>query len=245
MLEVLQMGSRSWSEPRTVRVFLPDQLNPREARVLVMLDGQNAFDQSTAFIESWNAHQVLQARASKGDAFAIVAINNAGEAHARLHEYNLKKGAPALGEAIFSDVLPRIGREYGLKMHGQNIAVMGAGLAGVCALYLGLRYSVALTACISPSLWVWGADVNAFVQSSEGNNRIYLDTGTHEAGAHALNQENLKKVRSLREDLIRAGHQVAYQEVTGGTHSEKHWRQRLPTVLDAFMNFEDVSRAMH
>ena len=57
--EVLQIQARTWNEARTVRVFIPEGVNPREARVLVMLDGQNAFDRSTAFIDAWNAHDIF------------------------------------------------------------------------------------------------------------------------------------------------------------------------------------------
>jgi predicted alpha/beta superfamily hydrolase len=87
----------------------------------------------------------------------------------------------------------------------------------------------------SPSLWVANRqilrDARRFRQWPQ---KIFLATGTREAGREDKDRETVENVRELERVLRRAGmddRRLRVEVADGGTHSEGAWAARFPDAL--------------
>jgi len=228
---------------RTVLVYLPPGYEAAEERypVLYLHDGQNVFDQATAFADEWGvdetAQQLIATR--RIEPLIIVAISNAGDR--RVDEYTPTVnpavggggGADIYGCMVVDDLKPFIDATYRTRPDVTNTAMGGSSLGGLVTLYLGLRYATTFgkLAVLSPSVW-W--DDGAIVRvvdalSTKTSQRIWLDAGTRE-GADVI-----PDIRRLRDALVAKGWSIAgdlmYFEARGGEHNERSWAKRVGPFL--------------
>ena len=158
------MPSRLLKQPHDVLVYLPPRYEKEPERrypVLYLHDGQNLFDNATAFSQEWGVDETAERLIAEGviEPLIIVAMYNAGEQ--RLDEYTpIRDGSmpgggkgEAHGRMLVEELKPFIDATYRTRPDAASTGVGGSSLGGLVSLYLGLRHSGVFwrLAVISPS----------------------------------------------------------------------------------------------
>jgi predicted alpha/beta superfamily hydrolase len=238
--------SRFLPDARDVTVYLPPGYDAEPARhypVLYMHDGQNLFDPDTAFTrgEHWRAGETATALINDGriEPLIIVGIYNTGKR--RLHEYtpteDRRRGgaeADAYGRLLSEELKPFIDASYRTLQDPHYTGIGGSSLGGLVSLYLGLQKPDVFSrlAVLSPSVWWDRRAILRYVRDAHPKPRlrVWLDIGTAEGRQHVTN------LRLLRTGMLKAGwiegDDLHYEEVDGGTHSERAWADRFHRVLE-------------
>jgi predicted alpha/beta superfamily hydrolase len=240
---------------RSVVVYLPPDYAAGTTRypVLYLHDGQNVFDQATAFGDEWRvdetAQQLITAR--RIEPIIVVGVYNTGE-H-RVDEYTPTarpdKGggghADDYGRMLVEELKPFVDRTYRTLPSAEHTAMGGSSLGGLLTLHLGLRYPMTFgkLAVLSPSVW-WDDRVilrEVAALQRKLNVRIWLDAGTREGA------EVIPDARSLRDALVGKGWEIPkdlmYFEARGGEHNERSWAKRVGPVLKYLFPPRDPSEA--
>ncbi|MDQ6808576.1 MAG: alpha/beta hydrolase-fold protein [Verrucomicrobiota bacterium] len=237
---------------REVLVYLPRGYRRRtRARypVLYLHDGQNIFDAATSFAGvEWSADETAQRliRSHLIEPVIIVAVANTGVN--RIHEYAPTRGviddsakrkkrskglAKKYGRFLVEELKPFVDKLYRTRPEAEFTGLGGSSLGGLATLVIGLWFPDVFTrlAVMSPSIWWDNCVVYDMVDSIEEGAKpplkIWLDTGTYEAGwerAAVLREKLIEKGWRLYDDLH-------FQEYEGADHSEGAWAARFDAVL--------------
>lgn len=236
--------SRYLSRAHDVLVCLPpgyDEDPERRYPVLYMHDGQNLFDDATAYTREWGVDETAQRLIEAGEIepLIIVGISNAGEL--RLEEYTPTRdssqprggGAERYGRMLIEELKPFVDATYRTLPGPADTGVGGSSLGGLVSLYLGLRYPSVFwkLAVISPSAW-WNdgyAARRVRALSHKPPLRIWLSVGTDEA-EHAV-----EDVEGVRDALLSRGWSegadLHFEVVQGGRHEEAAWGSIVEPML--------------
>jgi len=164
--------------------------------VLYMLDGQNLFDESTAYSDEWLVDESLEKLISTGklDELIVVGIANGPR---RWNEYNpwdykswdsqkkeIGEGAKTIA-FIKESLKPFIDGNYRTQTERSSTGLAGSSLGGLMALYAAMEHEnlFGYVAAFSPSLAienVAGSNVlfDALKQKKQiGDVKIYIDMG--------------------------------------------------------------------
>lgn len=234
---------------RRVRVHVPAGGTVKLQRpLLILLDGQNAFDDAGSFAGGWHAHLAVDKQNARRKVVApvVMAIDH-GNGH-RIDELGpwplagMGGGATdGLLELISHTLLPIVHQRWRLMPGPAGHVIGGSSLGGLAALYAHFRrpevFGGAL--CMSPSFWLAGGRIFDFVaaQTTPYQSRVYIDCGAREAGGRML-----PMAREMAMQLARRGWRsdgdgalrLMWRPDSRGGHSEKHWRRRLPKALKFF-----------
>jgi predicted alpha/beta superfamily hydrolase len=251
-LRLHDFRSRIFGNTRFVRVWLPpgydDPVNAnRSYPVLYLNDGQNLFEGATSFngIE-WQVDETGDRLIREGilPPMILVGIDNA--ARARIREYMPHRSLnPMMMRAhgtrypafLFKEVMPFMARNYRVAAGPENTGLGGSSLGALIALYTAaVRPGVIGRLLLeSPSLW---ASNRQLIRQSRGvkrwPERIFLATGTAEAGRKDKDQSMVDDVRELAAILGRAGLDDSRLKLVideGATHHESAWARRFPEAL--------------
>lgn len=235
---------------RDVLVYLPPGYRRSRTRrfpVLYLNDGQNVFDDATAFggVE-WGVDETAQRLVTQQliEPVIIVAVANLGEA--RLHEYAPSRGKldgekrkrskgllRQYGRFLINELKPFIDARYRTLTEAETTGLGGSSLGGLATLSLGLWFPNVFRrlAVMSPSVWWDDCVIYRMVEELDEEARpplkIWLDTGTNEPG--------WERARVLRDGLIEKGWRLHddlhYFEAQGADHSEGAWGHRMDAVL--------------
>jgi len=238
---------------RTLRIFLPydyDTDNSRRYPVIYMHDGQNLFDDSTAFSGEWRIDETLMAIFDENPkmGFLVVGIDNGPD---RLSEYSPwpfhfghyhssgdgKKYAAFLAETL----KPYIDIHYRTLSEPENTMIAGSSMGGLISLYTGLTFpeKFGLIGAMSSTFSdvVVGYQLKAYIQSKRGeipeHLRIYMDIGTQESAETPPEKEveANKQVYELLKDILPDSTGLTLRVIPGGKHQESDWRERFPGML--------------
>ena len=198
--------------------------------VLYMHDGQNLFDNLTAYSGEWQVDETLNALASEGQPVPIVVgIDNGGSD--RINEYtpwvNSQYGG---GEGdlyirfIVETLKPYIDANYRTIPGRNTTAIMGSSLGGLISHFGALSYQSVFSkvGIFSPSYWfsdsVWSFTHDIVKQYDM---RFYQLCGTLE-GSNTVS-DMLKMNDSLVEIEFQQEN-IFNKVVAGGQHNETLWR---------------------
>jgi predicted alpha/beta superfamily hydrolase len=174
----------------------------------------------------------------------IVGIDNTGKS--RLREYmphrSLRPGMMRVRGARYPDfllneIMPFIGRRYRVASGPENTGVGGSSLGALIALYCAMAGPCVFGRLLleSPSLWAANRQI---IRESRGveswPERVYLATGTAEAGRADRDQSVVDDVREFAAILERAGLNDTRLRVVvedGAAHNEGAWAHRFPEAL--------------
>ena len=227
-----------------VWVFLPpgyDADRERRYPVLYLHDGQNLFDDATAFSREWQVDETAQRLIEEGaiEPLIIVGVSNAGPA--RIDEYTPTRdrkhraggGATRYGRMLVEELKPFIDRTYRTLPDPAHTGIGGSSLGGLLSMYLGLQYTGMFwrLAVLSPSVW-WDDRFilrRTRLLAHKSPARIWLSAGTAEGegvveGAAALRDVLVAKGWTEGEDL-------AFHVIEGGRHDEATWAAEMESVL--------------
>lgn len=227
---------------RRVRVYVPrgHDAGKRPQPVLVLLDGQNVFDDHGSYAGGWYAHEAVDELSPRANYRPLlVAIDHGGDK--RIDELGPFAHGPRGGRGttdhllawIGEKLLPEVRTRFGGWEGPVGTAIGGSSMGGLAALYAHFRrpdlFGGALA--MSPSFWFGSRGVFRFVaeQPNPWVSRVYLDCGAREGGG---------RMSPLVEDMAAHLRGRGYDDrslllrIDGrGTHSERHWRRRLPRAL--------------
>ena len=239
--------SRYLPDSRDVFVYLPpgyEQEPDQRYPVLYMNDGQNLFDDESAFVRgrSWKMGEAADASiaAAEVEPLILVGIANAGER--RLEEYtptrDWKMGggeADRYGRMLTGELLPYIANQYRVRPGMASTGLGGSSLGALAALFLGLQYGdiFGRLAVLSPSVW-WNHRVIVSMVGEAAlrlgpRPKIWLDIGEGEGRRAVADTEMLE--RRLRSRGWRPGVELNYSLIPGAIHDEVAWAGRVRPML--------------
>jgi predicted alpha/beta superfamily hydrolase len=234
---------------RDIIVYLPpdyDESPGRRYPVLYLHDGQNLFDEETAFCgNEWHADETAEDLIRHGEMQPVIMVGIYNTGPNRIDEYTPtvdihghSGGKARLYAAmIVSELKPFIDAEYRTLDDAPNTAMGGSSLGGLVTLYVGLRHPEIFgkLAVLSPSVWWNRGVILRMIRDMpvpEPRPVVWVDIGTAEGRfPHRI----LRDTRHLRELLCRKGwregYDLAYVEDYGALHNEAAWGRRLQHIL--------------
>lgn len=228
-----QLGGR----PRRIWLYLPPgyATSGRRYPVLYLHDGQNIFDEATAYAGEWAVDETLNKLADSGQDPAgcvVVAIDNGGER--RLDEYSpwrnerLKKGGEGSQyvEFLVRTLKPYIDQHYRTRPDAAHTAIMGSSMGGLISLYAGIKYPAVFgrVGVFSPAFWFAKDSVLAFVRRrpAPSKSRFYFMAGPAEGPTM------VPQMAEVRDALLARGlspARIAFKTPADGQHAEWFWRR--------------------
>jgi predicted alpha/beta superfamily hydrolase len=251
-LRLHKFRSRIFRNSRFLRVWLPPQYDDSENAgrrypVLYLNDGQNLFEPSTSFTGvEWQVDETADRLIGKGQIppMIIVGIDNAQKdrfreymPHRSLGPMMLRVQGSRFPNFLFKEVMPFIARTYRVAPGPENTGLGGSSLGALISLYTAAVHPGWFGRLLleSPSLW---ASNRQMIRESRAirqwPDRIFLATGTQEAGREDRDRSMVDDVQELANIFQRAGlddrrlHLVIDE---GATHHESAWAKRFPEAL--------------
>jgi predicted alpha/beta superfamily hydrolase len=251
-LRLHEFRSRIFRNTRFLRVWLPpgydDHANAgRQYPVLYLNDGQNLFEASTSFTGvEWQVDETGERLIREGVVapMIIVGMDNAGKSrireympHRSLHHMMLRAQGSRYPSFLIKEVMPLLARHYRIASGPENTGLGGSSLGALIALYTASVCPGVIGRLLleSPSLW---ASNRQIIRQSHAvkrwPQRIFLATGTSEAGRKDRDQSVVDDVRELAGILRRAGLDEQRLRLViddGAAHHEAAWARRFPEAL--------------
>jgi predicted alpha/beta superfamily hydrolase len=250
-LRLHEFRSRFFRNTRFLRVWLPPGYDDTENSikrypVFYLNDGQNLFEASTSFTGvEWQVDEAAERLIREGQVspMIIVGIDNAGKD--RMREYMPYRSLPTILRVqgnrypnfLIKEVMPFISLRYRTASGPENTGLGGSSLGALISLYTAVSHPGWFGHLLleSPSLWTSNRQMikesRAVKQWPE---RIFLATGTAEAGREDRDRSMVDDVRELAGIFRRAGlndRRLKLLIEEGATHHESAWARRFPDAL--------------
>lgn len=251
-LRLHEFHSRIFHNTRFLRVWLPPAYDDAEntARrypVLYLNDGQNLFESVSSFngVE-WQVDETADRLIREGRVppLIIVGIDNASKdrireymPHRSLHPVIVRAQGNRYPDFLIKEVMPFVARNYRVAPGPENTGLGGSSLGALISLFTAAVRPGTFGRLLleSPSLWAsnrqmirQGRTIKRWPQ------RIFLATGTAEAGRPDRDQSMLDDVRELAAIFRRAGVNDGQLKLfidEGASHHESAWARRFPDAL--------------
>jgi predicted alpha/beta superfamily hydrolase len=251
-LRLHEFHSRFFRNTRFLRVWLPpgyddSENSARRYPVLYLNDGQNLFEPSTSFTGvEWQVDETAERliREEQVPPMMIVGIDNAAKdrfreymPHRSLNPMMLRVQGNRYPNFLMKEVMPFVARNYRVAPGPENTGLGGSSLGALISLYTVAVHPGWFGRLLieSPSLW---ASNRQMIKDSrtikQWPERIFLATGTAEAGSEDRNRSVVDDVRELAGIFHRAGlddRRFRLMIDEGATHHESAWARRFPEAL--------------
>jgi predicted alpha/beta superfamily hydrolase len=237
---------------RTLRLYLPPGYagGTRRYPVIYMHDGQNLFDDATAYAGEWGVDEALDELAARtGFEAIVVGIDNGGER--RMNELspwpNQRHGA-AEGEQylrfVTEVVKPFVDRAWRTRPDAASTAIIGSSMGGLASLHaIHARPEVfGLAGVLSPSLWFSPAAL-AYVEERRlpPAARLFVYAGGREGDAMVRDALQLHDVLVRRLGSVE---RAAIEVADDAEHNEAAWRAVFPRVVAWLYGIDDGQPAL-
>ncbi|MGV8915295.1 MAG: alpha/beta hydrolase-fold protein [Kaistella sp.] len=219
---------------RKIWIYLPPdyETSTKTYPVLYMQDGQNLFDNTTAFAGEWQVDETLNTLFAAGDYGAIViGIDNGGGS--RIDEYTpwnnpqYGGGEGDLYMQFMAETLkPYVDANYRTKPGKEFNALVGSSLGALISTYGGVKYSSTFSkiGSFSPAYWIVDNQLNNYIETSTADlsaMRVYFVAGSNESTTMEANIEAVK-TRLQTKGLTPANTLVKLDSY--GQHNENYWK---------------------
>lgn len=237
--------SRFHVADRKVRVWLPRGVGAQRLPVLYLMDGQNVFDDDTAFGgHGWRAHAAAQRLIDKGKLapMILVGVDNVGEG--RIDEYTPERWQGRGGRAeqfagmLVHEVKPFLDAHYPTLPGRDHTGIAGASLGGLFALHMGITRPELFSrvGALSPSCWWADGAILRRLDALPGHLplRVWLDAGTRETSMlrdAARSAAEILRSKGFTEHRTASRADLRFVTVRGAKHDELAWRKRVERVL--------------
>lgn len=215
---------------RRIWLYLPQDY-PASAEsypVIYMHDGQNLFDQATAFDKEWGIDESLNSL------FACCIVVGIDNSEHRMKEYNFndhETHGPGEGrqymEFIIHTLKPYIDRHFRTKPQKEHTHVAGSSMGGLISLYGALHFANVFGSAgvFSPALWLTPGAAKELVLIAAQNDaypqHFYFYGGARE-GCNMV--EHIGKIVDMLAQYPQ--YRLAIEINGEGEHSEDHWREK-------------------
>jgi predicted alpha/beta superfamily hydrolase len=216
---------------RRIWIYLPAGYNKTTNRypVLYMHDGQNVFEDTTAFSGEWGVDEALDSTGARQA--IVVAIDNGGSK--RLNEYspyNMERYGQGEGKK-YVDFIARtlkryIDKKFRTLKGNEHTIIAGSSMGGLISMYAILRYPGVFggAGIFSPSFWISPSIYDEIASKGKKfKGKIYF---------YAAKKESETMV-PLMIKAFGAMAAVSHAKITTvvrdeGRHNENTWRQEFP-----------------
>ena len=251
-LRLHDFRSRTFRNNRFLRVWLPpgydhDENSGRRYPVLYLNDGQNLFEPSTSFTGvEWGVDETADRliREKVIPPMIIVGIDNAGRErfreympHRSLQPMMLRVQGQRYPNFLIKEVMSFIARNYRVASGPENTGLGGSSLGALISLYTAAVHPGVIGRLLLESPSLWASNRQMIRESREIQRwpeRIFLATGTAEAGREDRDRSMVDDVRELAAIFGRAGlapNRFRLFVDEGATHHESAWARRFPDAL--------------
>ena len=221
---------------KRIWLYHPRRYNDVDKRypVIYMQDGQNLFDDATAFGEEWQVDETLNSMWAQ---CIVVGIDNSEQ---RLNEYNYNDNEEhGSGEGrkymefIVQTLKPVIDEKFRTRPEREHTYIAGSSMGGLISLYGALDFPETFggAGVFSPALWIAPSYINDLTAFAEKNNnlsqRFYFYGGAKEG-------ENMVEHIMAAVNLLKSypNYTVDVEINPVGEHSEYHWRNHFPNYYE-------------
>lgn len=240
--------SPQFNNYRNVSVYYPPSYFENDLKtfdnILIMHDGQNLFDPSTAFInQAWMIQQTLNPLMTSSNTqnsieeLIVIGVDNTAK---RMEEYTYSKD-PQYGGGkgeLYLDFLekqvipPLMAKNFRWFLNGKKLGILGSSLGGLISCYAGWTRPTIYDkiGCMSSSFWWNNQDFNNTILNNpkipSGVN-IYLDSGNKGEDNDDETQTIAVRNHILSfKQYFKYGQNVFYYLDDGGQHNEYYWGKR-------------------
>lgn len=249
-LQVLDWHSQALANRRKVWVYQTGSANGPERPLVILLDGQHWASRMPVYPALERATRLGQLPA------AVYLLIDVIDSNWRSTELPCNA---AFWLAVQNELLPQIQSVAAYSQDPQRTVVAGQSFGGLAAMYAALHWPERFACVLSQSGSFWWPDDSMF-QNSDGTTatrqigrplrgpladlppaalpvRVFQEVGSHEDIMIDVNE-------AMRDELIRAGHQVNYRVFEGG-HDWLCWRGGLLDGLSQLLNSDDKKVIHH
>jgi predicted alpha/beta superfamily hydrolase len=206
--------------------------------VVYMLDGQNLFDDATAYSGTeWRVDETMEELAREGIEAIVVGIP-AAPGDERGHEYSGAKIEQHLSFVV-DTVRPLVEASFDVDQRRETTGIAGSSLGGVASLHAVFtrpeRFGFA--GVFSPAFWWTGDDrwFDLVEQSAVPGARIYIDVGDSELNdgedTRRMYVDGFERMTALLRQRGFDHSSLRAVLEPGGAHHETDWARRLPDAL--------------
>ncbi len=227
---------------RRIWVYLPKSYasSSKTYPVLYMHDGQNLFNEQTAFGEEWGVDECLDTLQQKtGKECIVVGIDNGGDK--RMNEYNpfdnekFGKGeGKEYVEFLVNTLKPFIDNKYRTKKGPDYTFTAGSSMGGLISLYAVMQYPQVFggAGIFSPSLWIAPQlYVDAEKFSTTDTHKFYFYAGGNESATMVSDMQKMADILSKK-----TNYEMRRIVNPLGQHQEKYWREEFAGFYKWLMN---------
>jgi predicted alpha/beta superfamily hydrolase len=234
---------------RKLQIYLPPGYDlKKEYPAVYFHDGQNLFDQSTAYSDEWKIDETLDSLIQNEliAPMVVVGIYNSPQRAEEYVPYNDPRIMEIMGmeswngalhiayeDFIILDLIPFVESKYNLSNNREDRAIFGSSFGGINALWLGMDNSdlFGFIGALSPSVWVGDGALLREFQSFESlpTVKTWIDQGTGE-----WDGRNLELTKLLEQKGLTYGESLWYYEDKDASHHESAWSERVVFPLLLF-----------
>ncbi|MBI3140160.1 MAG: alpha/beta hydrolase [Sphingobacteriales bacterium] len=231
-VQILDTAFYSPQLKRTRRVWIylpPHYSRNKKYPVLYMHDGQNVFEDTTAYSGEWGVDEYLDSAITRP--CIVVAVDHGGAK--RLNEYNpynSERFGTGEGDAyvdfIVKTLKPFIDKKYKPARGRNHTFIAGSSMGGLISMYAILKYPRVFggAGVFSPAFWVAPGISQAIKKRGKKfKGKLYLYAGMQEG--ETMVPLLLKAFEELTA-VSKAGIAVVIRNE--GMHNETRWRQEFP-----------------
>jgi predicted alpha/beta superfamily hydrolase len=226
------------STERDLFAYLPPTHGEgRRFPVVYMLDGQNLFDDATAYSGvEWRVDETMEQLAREGIEAIVVGIP-AAAGDERGAEYSGAKIEQHLSFVV-DTVRPLVESSFDVDSRRERTGMAGSSLGGVASLHAVYTRpeTFGFAGVLSPAFW-WTSDDRWFElveRTPAPDARIYLDVGDAEMPedeeTRRMYVDGFERMAALLQERFDDGSLRTVLE-PGGAHFETDWARRLPDAL--------------
>ncbi len=227
---------------RRIWIYLPKSYvsSDKTYPVMYMHDGQNLFNEQTAFAGEWGVDECLDTlQKQTGKECIVIGIDNGGAK--RMNEYNpyefdkFGKGEGKLYVDFLATVLkPYIDAKYRTKKGVDYTFIAGSSMGGLISLQAVLQYPQVFggAGIFSPAFWTAPQLFTdaAKINLGAANPKLYFYAGGKENTTMVSNMEKMIAVLKKQPNyIIRSSVSPLNQ------HNEKAWREEFPAFYKWIM----------
>src|SRR5271166_3919312 len=263
-LQIITINSKVFRNIRNLRVWLPANYfapvnRNKHYPVLYMQDGQNLFDEATAFNHEWRVDETIEflTGSMRIGPMIVVGIDNTPR---RANEYlpypdpaNKELGkaetqdvhGKQYGDFVINEVMPLIQKKYRVALGPQNTGLGGSAYGGAVTLYTVLNHPGVFGKALieSPSLLIGNGELLKDAEkATQFPQRMFLAIGTAEESDEKAAAKDADAVRDLEKILRDKGlgpNRLKIVVEEGAHRDETAWSKRLPDALQ-FLYGSDI-----
>lgn len=230
---------------RRVWIYLPESYTTSAERfpVIYMQDGQNVFDDATAYSGEWGVDEYLDSLDINTKKCIVVAIDNGGAK--RMNEYcpynfklagvaansKSKKGeGNAYVDFLVKTLKPFIDNKYRTAKDKENTFVAGSSMGGLISLYAILKYPAVFggAGVFSPAVWIAPKIFDDIkTKGKKVSSKIYFFAGKLEG--ETIVQGTQKAYDEMKNVSMSTMKMVIRED---GRHNEETWRNEFPLFYE-------------